>query len=77
MKVYRVDCAWDEEARVWYVTDSDVPGLITEADRMDEMEAKLRRMVPELLELNRELVQPYDAVPFDLITRKRGLAPNP
>lgn len=72
-KTYSVSCQWDPEASVWYVADSDVPGLVTEASTLEEMEAKLIRMIPELLALNEGLERPV-AVPFELIARKRELA---
>jgi predicted RNase H-like HicB family nuclease len=72
-KTYSVSCHWDPEASVWYVADSDVPGLVTEAPTLEEMEAKLIRMIPELLELNAGLARPV-AVPFELVARKRELA---
>lgn len=71
-KTYSVNCQWDPEARVWYVAESDVPGLVTEAPTLEEMEAKLMRMIPELLELNEGLERPV-AVPFELVARKREL----
>jgi hypothetical protein len=30
-KRYTVTCHWDKEAEVWYVAETDVPGLATEA----------------------------------------------
>ena len=58
---------------MWYVSESNVPGLATEAATLEAMESKLLRMVPELLELNASL-PPREAVPFELIARKRELA---
>jgi predicted RNase H-like HicB family nuclease len=52
MNTYTVTCRWDEEAHVWYVADSDVPGLATGADTLDELVQKLQTLIPELLELN-------------------------
>lgn len=72
-KSYTVACQWDPEASVWYVSESDVPGLVTEAPTLEDMEAKLLRMIPELLELNEGLGR-HEAVPFELIARKRELA---
>jgi len=72
-KTYTVSCNWDSEAGVWYVAESDVPGLVTEAPTLEAMEAKLMRMIPELLELNEGLERPV-AVPFELVARKRELA---
>lgn len=71
-KTYNVSCQWDSEAGVWYVAESDVPGLITEAPTLEAMEAKLMRMIPELLELNEGLERPV-SVPFELVARKREL----
>jgi hypothetical protein len=46
--VRTVTCHWDKEAHVWFVAETDVPGLATEAATVEEMEDKLLRMVPEL-----------------------------
>ena len=70
---YTVTCHWDQEARVWYVAETDVPGLATESATVEEMEEKLLRMVPELLALN-ETPGPSEPVSFELITRKDELA---
>lgn len=50
---YLTRIEWDDEACVWYVADSDVPGLATEASSVDAMMAKLDVMIPELLDENR------------------------
>lgn len=49
---YTVRAEWDEEARVWVASSDDVPGLATEAPTMEGLLAKLRTMVPEMLEEN-------------------------
>lgn len=43
---------WDSEAAVWVATSDDVPGLATEAATIEELSAKLRGLIPELLEAN-------------------------
>ncbi|MEE8058519.1 MAG: DUF1902 domain-containing protein [Pseudomonadales bacterium] len=43
---------WDPEAGVWVAYSDDVPGLATEAASIDELQAKLEVMVPELISLN-------------------------
>ncbi|MDA8347970.1 MAG: DUF1902 domain-containing protein [Pseudomonadota bacterium] len=73
LKIYTVTCQWDDEAGIWYVSESDVPGLITEAATVEEMGSKLQRMIPELLELN-ESHDPCREVPFELIARRREVA---
>ena len=55
--VYRATLSRDDEAGVWYVSDTNVPGLATEADTLPQLLAKLRHLVPELLQLNRHLLE--------------------
>jgi len=52
---FRVEAEFDHEAGVWYVSDSDVPGLSTEAPSLDELMAKLQVMIPDLLDAQAEL----------------------
>jgi predicted RNase H-like HicB family nuclease len=66
--MFTVRATWDEEARVWVAESDDVPGLATEADTLDALLAKLRIMLPELLELNGGELP--DEVPFELLTRQ-------
>lgn len=52
-KIYcQVESFGDAEARIWVATREDVPGLATEADRLEALIAKLRQMIPELMSLN-------------------------
>ena len=68
-----VTCHWDEEAQVWFVADTNVPGLATEAATLEELERKLLVMIPELLGMNDPSGTQHD-VPFELIARKQELA---
>ena len=52
MRTLRVDAAWDDEASVWVATSDDVPGLVTEAETLEELRSKLIDLVPELLAEN-------------------------
>lgn len=54
--MYNITAIWDEEAKVWSVDESDIPGLSTFAATLEELQAKLQQMAPELLELNSHLV---------------------
>lgn len=66
-KVFSIRAEWDADANVWYVADSDVPGLATEAPTVPELVAKLRVMVPELVELNG--CPDHGSIPFELLAR--------
>lgn len=71
---FNVQVAWDEDAGVWFVQDTDVPGLVAEADDLDTLVKRLIVLVPEMLELN-GVVQPDHGlpdVPFNLISRLKG-----
>lgn len=59
MQEFIVRAVRDAEASVWVAESDDVPGLVTEADTVEQLLAKLRMLIPELLELN-------DALPSDV-----------
>ena len=45
-----VTADWDPEASVWVATSRDLRGLVTEADSVEALRAKLPGMVLDLLE---------------------------
>ncbi len=47
----------DIDAEVWVATSEDIPGLVTEAGTPNELCEKLLEIVPDLLELNADLVK--------------------
>ena len=49
---YEIRIEWDAEAGVWYVEDSNVPGLVGEAGTLEAMMALPQVRVPEMLEEN-------------------------
>lgn len=49
MATFKVEAAYDEDAGVWYVCNSNLPGLATEAPTVDELVAKLKVMIPDLI----------------------------
>jgi hypothetical protein len=70
-KAYTVKCAWDAHAHVWYVSETDIPGLATESATVEAMTRKLRSLIPELLALNKGAAA-VD-VPVELLWRKQEL----
>ena len=64
MQPYNVKAEWDAEAGVWVASSDDVPGLATGADTFEELIAKLKLVIPELLEENGLLAADADDVPF-------------
>jgi len=51
MNEYEILLTWDDDARVWYCTSEDIPGLILESGSMDVLIKRARHAAPELLEL--------------------------
>ena len=49
------EISWDDEVGVWYVSDTDFPGLVAEAASESVLLEKIRDLAPELYELNRHL----------------------
>lgn len=55
-KDFHILAEWDDEAKVWFVKESDVPGLSLEASTEEELVKKLCMAIPELLDLNAHLL---------------------
>ena len=68
--VIQVTAIWDEEARVWVAESEDVPGLITEAETLEQLVLKLESMVPELLELNGISLGQQETVPLRILSER-------
>ena len=52
---YFAEISRDEAAGVWCVSETNFPGLVAEAASECELQDKIRALVPELYELNRNL----------------------
>ena len=50
MRIFAFEANWDDEAEVWWISETSVPGLVTEASTLDELYRKLSVMIPEMLE---------------------------
>ncbi|MFO0931063.1 MAG: DUF1902 domain-containing protein, partial [Gemmataceae bacterium] len=69
MPMLRVHAFWDADAGVFVATSDDVPGLVTEAETFEALCAKLRVMIPELLEDNGIAGSGAD-VPFTVLAER-------
>ena len=47
-----VRATWDSDAEVWTAESTDLPGLVTEASSLDELDAKLPGLIRDLLDVN-------------------------
>lgn len=63
---YEVQVEWDKEAKVWYIEDSNVPGLVGEAPTLEVMMTLLQVRIPEMLEENNSPRNEF--IPLRLLT---------
>ena len=70
-KSYSVKCDWDADARVWFVSQTNVPGLATVSATVEAMTKKLRTLIPELLAMN--VGESEVEVPVELLWHKQEL----
>jgi len=51
MTKYTVTAIWDPEALVW-ISETDIPGLVIEADTSEEFFALVGELAPDMLRAN-------------------------
>ena len=71
-----VKADWDDDAKVWVATSTDIDGLATEADTLEALRTKVLTMIAELLELNEDRSD-LPEIPVQIIARQAALVPNP
>ena len=49
--------SWDTQTKVWYVSETNFHGLALEACTSPELLAKLKRLAPDLFELDLQLLE--------------------
>ncbi|WP_022846336.1 DUF1902 domain-containing protein [Desulfurobacterium sp. TC5-1] len=67
-RMINVKAVWDKDAQVWVAIGENVPGLVTEADTLEQLIEKLKVMIPELLEANRLLPNNKEEIHFRLLS---------
>ncbi|MCY4262010.1 MAG: DUF1902 domain-containing protein [Candidatus Dadabacteria bacterium] len=48
------DIAWDDEANVWYTEETPIPGVVAEANTIDELQKKLSVIISEISDISLE-----------------------
>ena len=48
------EVSWDEEAEVWYTSETPIQGVMAEAPTLEELSKKLSVIIPEVLAVDRE-----------------------
>jgi predicted RNase H-like HicB family nuclease len=50
IRLILIRAVWDNEAAVWVAESPDLPGLVTEAESLNALDAKLPGLIRDLLE---------------------------
>jgi len=66
---YYVKALWDPEAAVW-TSESDIPGLVIEANTLTEFEVLIWELAPEMLAANENISGERVSVDFSAATRR-------
>lgn len=72
MKMFVIKVKLDSESGVYYVAESNVPGLHVEADSLDEMRDSIFELAPDLLVAN-GVIKPHIHgcdVPLELVMQE-------
>lgn len=51
-RIYTIYAKWDDDAQVWFVEQSNIPGLVTEAPTTKQFIKHIQELVPDLIQLN-------------------------
>ena len=57
---FQVTAFWDPEAGVWVAESEDIPGLVVEAESMNELVPELNKIIPALIAEN-HMTKPRDS----------------
>jgi hypothetical protein len=68
-----VSAEWDDEAKVWVAVSADLAGLVTEADTLDALRARLALIVPDLLD---DYGAAADDIAIELIAHSHDCIPG-
>ena len=52
MSIWTIRAEYDPDAKVWWVAESDLPGLAADAETLEGLAAKAGSMLPDLLEIH-------------------------
>ncbi|HTJ56988.1 MAG TPA: DUF1902 domain-containing protein [Devosiaceae bacterium] len=71
-RAFTVRAVWDDEAKIYY-SESDIIGLHIEAPTVDEFEAVMREVAPELIVANHVSMPDLATTPL-LSEQRQGIA---
>jgi hypothetical protein len=57
MSVWTIRAEYDAEAKVWWVAESDLPGLAADAETLEGLATKAGSMLPDLLAIHEDALR--------------------
>ena len=72
MRKFRIIATWDTDAGIWYVSESNVPGLNAEAATVEELRDELMELIPMLVEANSKTTIKECDVPMELLFQQQA-----
>jgi hypothetical protein len=57
MATWTIWANYDPEAQLWYTSDSELPGIVAEAETLAQLERKIGERFPDMLEGNAHLIE--------------------
>ena len=66
---YYVKALWDPEVSVW-TSESDIPGLVIEAETLAEFESLMSELAPEMLAANEDIHNRSISLEFSATSRR-------
>jgi predicted RNase H-like HicB family nuclease len=76
MTLFVVRAEWDPAANVWVADSADVPGLVAEADSIENLRPKLIAMISDLVQENDMDIDGAD-ISVHIIAHTADKIPNP
>jgi len=74
--ILKMQANWDDEAQVWVVDRTPIPGLVAEASTIPQLIAKLKILIPEMLEENGGFSTSQSEIPFEVVAGVTTFASN-
>jgi hypothetical protein len=74
MTIRRIEVAWDDDAKIWYVAKTELPGLVSEAPTYELLMERAIAEIPKLVALNRT-VYDGDSIVVSFVTEQGGEYP--
>jgi Domain of unknown function (DUF1902) len=71
-----VKASWDDEAKVWVASSTDIDGLAVEAETLESLQVKVTAALTDLIELSGDRFD-LPEIPVHIMSDQLSRIPNP